>query len=58
MQVMDLRESREEAICAAADALRSGLLAIFPTETVYGLFFTEKAKADMKTDLFKSRGHC
>lgn len=46
MRVIDLRENREEAICAAADALRSGLLAIFPTETVYGLFFTEKAKAN------------
>ena len=46
MRVIDLRENREEAICAAADALRSGRLAIFPTETVYGLFFTEKAKAD------------
>lgn len=45
MRVIDLRENREEAICAAADALRSGRLAIFPTETVYGLFFTEKARA-------------
>lgn len=46
MRVIDLRENREEAISAAADALRSGRLAIFPTETVYGLFFTEKAKDD------------
>jgi len=46
VRVMDLRENREEAIVAAADALRSGLLAIFPTETVYGLFFTEKSRSD------------
>lgn len=45
MRLYDLKKDREKAISAAADALRSGLLAIFPTETVYGLFFTEKAKA-------------
>lgn len=44
MRLFDLRKDREEAIESAASALRSGLLAIFPTETVYGLFFTEKAK--------------
>ena len=45
MHIYDLRKDRDEAINAAADALRSGRLAIFPTETVYGLFFTEKARA-------------
>ena len=45
MRVIDLTKEREEAVSAAADALRSGRLAIFPTETVYGLFFTEKARA-------------
>ena len=36
-QVFDLKTEYEQGMDAAAEAIRSGRLAIFPTETVYGL---------------------
>ena len=44
MRFFELSKERETAIKAASEALRSGELVIFPTETVYGLFFSEKAR--------------
>ena len=40
----DLSTSGKEAVAAAAQAVRQGDLVIFPTETVYGLFFTKASE--------------
>ncbi|MBR5901075.1 L-threonylcarbamoyladenylate synthase [bacterium] len=44
MKFFELSKDRESALQAASEAVRSGELVIFPTETVYGLFFSEKAR--------------
>ena len=44
MRLISLAKDPQEAVRAAALAVRNGQLVIFPTETVYGLFFTEKSR--------------
>lgn len=44
MKYFELSKDREKAIQAASEAVRSGELVIFPTETVYGLFFSKEAQ--------------